>query len=299
MVVLESIIHETIWGGEKLAKKLNLPFSKIGHLYSCYCRKEMSNKILNGEYAGQFLNDYFPRIKFAVGLEKFEYFPLTIALTEANLDLSIQVHPNDQDAARYENATSGKRESWYFFDAPACGSIVNGCETEDKSLIEQYIDNNEYNRIMHHLPVREGDYVFVEPGTLHAITSGSLVYEIEEGADATYRFYDYDRVDASGSKRELHTEKALQCLNTGLMSKTRKYPEDGIIKEKTYTTKKLKNVTTYKNLSNTIECFTLIEGNIRCNEIFVKTGMTVLLLPGEVIDSGKIELAFVAKYNIG
>lgn len=142
------------------------------------------------------------------------------------------------------------------------------------------------------LSVKPGDYVFVEPGTLHAITAGSLVYEIEEGSDFTYRFYDYGRTDANGNPRELHVDKATSALDINLKSVVKTY-DCKEIKEKTYSTKLIKNINSYKNESETIECFTLVNGAMTADSIEVLPGSTVLLWPGEVLDSHQVQLAFV------
>lgn len=144
------------------------------------------------------------------------------------------------------------------------------------------------------LPVKVGDYVFVEPGTLHAITAGSLVFEIEEGADFTYRFYDYDRTDAQGNKRELHIEKATKALDIHLKSQVKHYNGQEI-QEKTYSTKLINDAVIYTNESGTLECFTLVRGVLNCDGIEVKPGSTVLLWPGETLNTQQVELAFVSK----
>lgn len=299
MLVLDTIVHETIWGGNKLADKIGKSGVKMGHLYSCYAREEMSNKILNGKYAGKTLNEVFDVIKESIGLGEYQYFPLTLALTEADSDLSIQVHPDDKAASALEKIPRGKRESWYFIDPPKSGSIVNGCKILDIDDIKGFVSDSRYDKVINYLPVKQGDYVFVEPGTLHAISSGSLVYEIEEGADATYRFYDYDRIDDNSNKRELHTEKALHCLNPKLISKVKKYEEDKFIIEKTYSTMKISEKTNYANKSDSIECFTLVEGTAVCDGITVCNGMTAILMPEEEIVNADIQLAFIARMNKG
>ena len=144
------------------------------------------------------------------------------------------------------------------------------------------------------LPVKEGDYVFVEPGTLHAITVGSLVFEIEEGSDYTYRFYDYDRTDAQGNRRELHVEKATQALDIHLKSTTKSLDGKEIF-EKTYTTKLSNDTKTYTNESGTVECFSLVKGALTCDHVEVAPGTTILLWPNETLDTRAVELAFVTK----
>lgn len=284
MLVLETITDKRLWGG---------------HLYSLYCREEISNRILNGEQKGQYLNDVFPDWKADFQMSKYPYFPLTIALTNAEDDLSIQVHPDDEKASELEHLSRGKRESWYFLKAPRIGTIVNGCRENNIEKIHNAVDNNFYKDIMDYLPVQEGDYVFVEPGTLHSISAGSLVFEIEEGADFTYRFYDFNRRDSEGKLRELHTEKALQCLNPDLKSTARRYPSENIIQEKTYLTEIIQDREKYINDSQTISCFTLVEGLIQCDSIDLSRGMTVLLFPGEGLNCENVQLAFVSQLKWG
>lgn len=279
MLILKTIIHNTIWGG---------------HLYSLYCREGVSNEILNGAWKGRCLNDVFPLFKTDFNLVRYPYFPLTLALTEARQNLSIQVHPNDQAARQFEHQVRGKRESWYFIKAPHSGTIINGCTCRDKVEEEMMIRHGEFLKMADTLPVKVGDYVFVEPGTLHAITAGSLVFEIEEGSDSTYRFYDYDRVDADGKPRELHLDKAMGALDIRLKSKVQTYG-DREIREKTYATRLITDTTTYHNESATLECFTFVEGSLACHDLQVAEGSTLLLWPGEVLDTRQVRLAFVSK----
>ena len=296
MLLLKRIVHNTIWGGPKISRLAGVKGDSIGHLYSLYCRNNVSNEILNGEWRGRLLNDVFPLFKDEMGMNCYEYFPLTLALTEARENLSIQVHPNDEAANALEHSARGKRESWYFIDAPLSGTIINGCTCRDKAQEAQMIANGQFMEMADTLPVDKGDYVFVEPGTLHAITAGSLVFEIEEGSDFTYRFYDYDRVDSQGNKRELHVEKATSCLDIGLKSTVKAYNGQEIV-EKTYTTRLIKNLDDYTNESNTIECFTFVEGNMSCDGLDVAPGSTILMWPGEILSVKNVELAFVSRLN--
>lgn len=279
MLILKTIIHNTIWGG---------------HLYSLYCREGISNEILNGAWKGLCLNDVFPFLKADFNLAHYPYFPLTLALTDARLNLSIQVHPNDQMARQLEHQTRGKRESWYFIRAPHSGTIINGCTCRDKADEENMIRHGEFLKMADTLPVKVGDYVFVEPGTLHAITAGSLVFEIEEGSDSTYRFYDYDRVDADGNPRELHLDKAITALDIRLKSKVQTCSGHEI-REKTYATRLITNTATYHNESATLECFTFVEGSLVCHDLQVDEGSTLLLWPGEILDTSQVRLAFISK----
>lgn len=294
MLVLKRIVHTTIWGGPKISRLAGVDGDRIGHLYSLYCREGISNEILNGVWKGRCLNEVFSLIKDKVGMAQYEYFPLTLALTEAQENLSIQVHPNDEAANALEHRARGKRESWYFIDAPTSGTIINGCTCRDKADESKMIAEGRFMEMTDTLAVKPGDYVFVEPGTLHAITSGSLVFEIEEGSDFTYRFYDYDRTDADGKPRELHVEKATSALDINLKSEVKAYNGQEI-KEKTYTTKLINNIDIYTNESNTIECFTLVKGAMAADSVEILPGSTVLLWPGEELNTRQVNLAFVSK----
>lgn len=294
MLILKRIVHTTIWGGPKISRLAGVEGDSIGHLYSLYCREGISNEVLNGQWKGRCLNEVFPLIKDKVGMAEYEYFPLTLALTEAQENLSIQVHPNDEAAQKLEHKARGKRESWYFIDAPTSGTIINGCTCHDKELEAMMIEQGQFMEMADTLAVKKGDYVFVEPGTLHAITAGSLVFEIEEGSDFTYRFYDYGRTDADGNPRELHVEKATSALDINLKSVVKAYNGQEI-KEKTYSTKLINNINIYTNESTTLECFTLVKGLLNADGMAVSPGSTILLWPGESLNTSQVQLAFVSK----
>lgn len=296
MLLLKPIRHDTIWGGPKIERYTGVAGNKIGHLYSLYCRNGISNEIVGGEWTGRTLNEVFPLFRDRFGMGQCEYFPLTLALTEADQNLSIQVHPDDRMAAGYAPGTRGKRESWYFIEAPNSGSIIAGCTCSDDVEKHHMITERRFMEMADVLNVAEGDYVFVEPGTLHAITAGSLVYEIEEGSDHTYRFYDYDRRDADGNLRELHLPQATQALNIVLKPVTRRYAGSEEIVERTYATRRIVNTKQYTNLSESLECFTLVTGRLTACGLAVQPGSTVILWPGEALSTTDVALAFTARY---
>ena len=295
MLVLETICHETLWGGSRLTALSGTTCSKIGHLYSVFCRDGLSNRILNGPCAGKTLDEVFGLWKHDFHMDQYDRFPLTVALTSADEDLSIQVHPNDEMAGGIEHMARGKRESWYFLVPPKSGWILNGCVCRDEEEKEQFLAAGRYREMTDTLAVETGDYVFVHPGTLHSLTAGSLVYEIEEGADLTYRFYDYDRKDADGKLRELQVDKAVMALDFRRKSVCRQYPPSGEIVEETYVTKKLSQAVEYRNTSGTLECLTLLEGGFVCGGVSVTPGMTVLLWPGEAVCDAEIRSAIAAR----
>lgn len=293
MIILDTVTHETIWGGNKLVPYSDGSSEKIGHLYSLCCEKGLENRIRNGKYKGKVFQEYFDENKSKFGLEQYEEFPLIIALVEANDNLSIQVHPDDKVAAEYEGAAYGKNESWFFLETPKSGKIFNGCLAESVEDVKQKMENNELMDVVDYLNVQAGDYVYVEAGTLHALSEGSFLYEIEENSPWTYRMYDFDRVDDNGNKRELHIDKAITALKPELKSKAVAFGDE-VMEERRYSVSRIEGKQTYCNNSGTLECITFIKGKCQLEGCCVTTGTTVVLEPGEVIE-GDIELAIMAR----
>lgn len=286
MLILEPISHETIWGGKKLLQYApdKEKHEKLGHLYSLVSNGEFESKILNGKYKNQKFKKYFDENKSKFGLNNFKKFPFVIALVDPKEDLSIQVHPNDKCAQEIENREFGKNESWYFIEAPTNRWLYNGCKVDTIEEIKQKISENKVEEdVIDHLQINEGDYVFVEQGTMHAATHGALFYEIEENCNLTYRFYDFERVDKNGNKRELHIEKALKAINPKLKSTTKRY-NNTEIKERLYSTQLYKDKEKYQNISDTLECLTILDGKSEIENCKIHMGISIILEPKEIIE---------------
>ena len=285
MLVIKTIVHETIWGGEKLTPYSDTDNKKIGHLYSLVSNGEFESEILNGEYKGQLFRKYFDENKNRFGLSKYKEFPFLLALVDASDDLSLQVHPNDKTAKELENADFGKNESWYFIDAPKTGKIFDGCKAKTSEELKEKVAQNKYDDVIDYLEVKSGDYVYIEAGTMHAMAAGSLVYEIEENCNATYRVYDFDRIDKNGKKRPLQTENALKSIDVSLKSKAVPYVGEKV--ERFYSTQLFKNIEEYTNNSETLECLTVINGVSEIEGQKIQRGVTVVLEPNETVKLNK------------
>ena len=126
MLVIKTILHETVWGGKKLAKYCEYQSENIGHLYSLISNGTFESEILNGKYKGQIFKKYFDENKEWLNLGQYKNFPFLIALVDATDDLSLQVHPNDEVARELENLDFGKNESFYFLESPKSNKIFMG-----------------------------------------------------------------------------------------------------------------------------------------------------------------------------
>lgn len=281
MLILNQVSIEKIWGGKRLQKYGAVDNGKlIGQIYTASAEHGLSNTIANGLYEGKTLEEVWNLNPKIFGWKKTKCFPLTIALVSAEENLSLQVHPDDNFAKSIEGDEFGKEESWVFLDAPE--SIIAGVKCEAKQVSE-YIEANKWNEIYDTLPVEKGSYVHVEPGTLHALTAGSFVYEIQQASDRTYRFYDYGRLDQYGNSRELHLEKALRVLKPEKRLKSIPFRKGKEYQENTYSVWSMEvcNETLLSNAESVFQCFTVIEGSLSFDNYVCNQGQSFLLLPGE------------------
>ena len=150
----------------------------------------------------------------------FRDFPMLIKLIDAEQNLSVQVHPDNDYALRVEGEY-GKTEMWVVVDAREGASLIYGVNrTLTREEFASRIQNNTLLEVCSYVPVHPGDVFFIEAGTLHAIGAGILIAEIQQNSNSTYRVYDYGRLGADGKPRQLHIKKALDV--TRLSPLTRK-----------------------------------------------------------------------------
>lgn len=218
LFLLEPTFKDYLWGGNRLAEQFgkNNQGAIIAESWELSTHKAGESVIANGKYAGRFLQEYLSENgKEVLGwkCQPFDRFPLLIKFIDAKRSLSIQVHPDDEYAMK-EEGEYGKNEMWYIMDAKKGAFLYVGFTKEmTEEELKQRIENNTLTEVMQKVPVKKGDVIFVEAKTVHAINEGVMVLEIQQSSNATYRLYDYDRVDANGCKRELHLKKALANIN--------------------------------------------------------------------------------------
>ena len=216
----EPILKERIWGGTKLKTQLNKPIiSNItGESWEISTIENDVSVVANGTFRGKSLNELineFPEAILGSNVyAKFgKQFPLLFKYLDAQEDLSIQVHPNDQLAKKRHNSF-GKTEMWYVMQADVDARLIVGFK--EKSSPSAYIENLNKKTLLNILDtkkVKKGDVFMLDTGTIHAIGAGTVIAEIQQTSDITYRVYDFDRVDANGNTRELHIDLALEALN--------------------------------------------------------------------------------------
>ena len=183
----------------------------IGQSWSFSAQEGASTVCLTEPYQGKTLLDLWNDHQELFG-HPGEKFPVIISLVGPEDDLSIQVHP-DTEYAKSIGFPSGKNEAWYFIESKEGANIVYGHNAKDEEDLREYVKQDKWDDLIRHLDVHTDDFVYLPAGLLHALKKGSIVYEIQQATDITYRFYDYHRKDAQGNERELHLEQAIACLS--------------------------------------------------------------------------------------
>jgi len=216
---LKPVLKDIIWGGTRLASeyfKSDNPNQKIAESWELSVHKNGVNIIENGEYTGISFEELFHNDQSIISPDYHsDKFPLLIKYIDAEQDLSVQVHPDNNYALKYANE-SGKTEMWYIIDAKPGSKLVYGLNNNyTREDLENLIANDKFIDCLNYIEVKPGDTYFIPAGLVHAIGEGILIAEIQQNSDTTYRFYDYNRSGADGKPRELHIKQALDvCIKT-------------------------------------------------------------------------------------
>lgn len=213
IMFMEPVFTHNIWGGTRLASEFGYKIDgkDIGECWGISAHPSGDCTIANGEYAGKKLSEVYAEQPELFGNVDSKVFPLLIKIIDANDDLSIQVHPDDAYAAVNENGSLGKTECWYIIDCPVGATLVVGHNAQTQAELEDMIHNGRWSDFIRKVPISKGDFIQIDPGTVHAITSGCLILETQQSSDITYRVYDYDRLQ-NGKPRQLHVEKSIDVI---------------------------------------------------------------------------------------
>lgn len=211
---LKPYISETIWGGRKLISDFGIETEKSnaaeGWMLSCLT--DGSSTVVNGDYNGRLLPEVIGVNPDWCGtsVSKFKEFPVLIKFIDAMDNLSVQVHPTKEYCEKTGRGRS-KTECWYIIDAEEDAYLLLGFK--DKISPEEFkksIEEGNLTDYVGKVPVKPGDFFFIDSGTLHAICKGVLLAEVQESSNTTYRIFDYNRKGKDGKPRELHVADAIE-----------------------------------------------------------------------------------------
>lgn len=196
---LKPILKETLWGGSRLNECLHLETKDpLGEVWGI----AKASSFLSGPMEGKSLNEVASEHPEYFGKSSSFEFPITVKLIDAYDDLSIQVHPKNVEVPILQ------LEYWYIIDCLPYTDIIIGHNALNKGEFTYRIEQKDYHHLIRKIPIHPGDTFTMEAGTLHAISKGTYLLEVQQGIVETYRFYDYDRLE-HGKKRKLQTTKAI------------------------------------------------------------------------------------------
>lgn len=218
-------VKERIWGGHAILERKGKAAGRLskdklyGESWDLSSVKGDVSVVANGMLKGNNLEEIIEvYMGELVGEQNFERygleFPLLIKYLDCNDKLSVQVHPDDALAEERHNSF-GKTEAWYIAECKEGAAIYLGFKDLNITR-EEYISAVQESRLeelLNRVEVKKGDVFFIPAGTVHALGAGIEVVEVQQTSDVTYRIYDWDRVDASGKGRELHTALAVDAID--------------------------------------------------------------------------------------
>ncbi|MBR5725204.1 MAG: class I mannose-6-phosphate isomerase [Muribaculaceae bacterium] len=215
-----SILKPVLWGGDKLVAFKGLPAcdEPIGESWELSAMPGRESVVADGADKGLTLTELVRRHGAdLVGEDVYrrygDQFPLLIKLIDARRDLSIQVHPGDEQAMRLHGC-KGKTEMWYILDADEGATITTGFrQSLSPEQFVRHLEEGTILDIVNTVSSHPGDVFYIPSGQIHSIGAGNLLVEVQQTCDITYRVFDYNRRDADGNLRELHTEPAREALD--------------------------------------------------------------------------------------
>lgn len=220
-LLFEPVFKDYVWGGRNLESKLgrSLPDGIVAESWEIAAHEDGATRIANGRYAGLLLTE----LQSQLGLDLIGTnnawaqergkFPLLVKLLDANDKLSVQVHPNDTYALAHEGNELGKTEMWVVLHAEPGAAIDLGVRAgTTPETFKAAIHDGTVETYLYELPIRTGDTVCVPSGSMHALLGGSIIAEIQQNSNTTYRVYDWNRA-RGGKSRPLHIRRALDVIN--------------------------------------------------------------------------------------
>lgn len=251
---LKPSLHVKVWGGRRFATVLNKPLPTAGpygeawelHDSSIVCNgppagmaragMSLAGKSLAGKSLAELTAAYGARL-IGAGNDPRAGFPLLAKFIDAEEWLSIQVHPNDEQALALEGEPRGKSEAWVVIHADAGARLIAGARAGiTRADFAEAMRNDRLESLLRYVEVGAGDSIAMPANTIHALGPGLLIYEIQQSSDTTYRLYDWGRAGLNGKPRPLHIDKGLQVANLSLTPQVTGAERDLIVDEKYFMT---------------------------------------------------------------
>ena len=213
ILFMEPVFKQMVWGGSRLGTDwyYDIPGDDTGECWAVSAHPNGDCTVREGVYKGKTLSELWKEHHELFGDTGTKEFPLLIKVIDAKKDLSIQVHPDDVYAAAHENGSFGKTECWYVLDCEPDTMMVIGHNATTREELADMIHGGRWSELFREVPVKKGDFIQIDPGTIHSIKGGMMVLETQQNSDITYRVYDFDRL-VDGKPRQLHIDQSIDVI---------------------------------------------------------------------------------------
>ena len=291
-----------LWGGNRLKTEFNkeIDLVPLAETWECSTHPDGPSVIVTGRHAGKTLAELLKEHPEYLGKHPGTEgeLPVLIKFIDAKKNLSVQVHPDDDYARKYENGQLGKTEMWYVMDAAPDAQLVYGFNHDiTKEQLRQSLKDGTVEKYLQKVKIQKDDVFFIEAGTVHAIGAGALIAEIQESSNLTYRLYDYNRVGKDGKLRKLHIDKALAVANLKSSSepcqplRLLKYKKGSAtellcrckyfqVERYLLNTESSRKLVEFQTAGDTFEVFLCLDG---CGVVFMEDGDSMNFFKGDCI----------------
>lgn len=220
-IILEPYLRPQVWGGTRLRETLGKAAptnERIGESWEISGHPLHVSRVAEGPLTGTSLNDLWLRHRHEwcphAEVARSACFPLLIKLLDCAEASSLQVHPNNQQAAELQPGETGKTEAWYVLHADPGSRLYTGLHPGVTEVqLRKHLAAGTVEEVLHAVTPQGGEAYLIPAGVPHAISAGLVLFEIEQCSDITLRLFDWNRVEADGHPRQLHVEDALRCLD--------------------------------------------------------------------------------------
>ncbi|MCQ4834102.1 class I mannose-6-phosphate isomerase [[Clostridium] symbiosum] len=300
--LLKPVGKDYLWGGERLKYEYGkeVDMAPLAETWECSTHPDGLSMAASGAFSGRTLKEILEIHPEYIGTHPTGNggLPILMKFIDAKKDLSVQVHPGDEYAGKYENGQSGKTEMWYVADARKDTRLVYGFYHDiSREELEESLVNGTVERYLQKVTIHKDDVFFIEAGTVHAIGAGALIVEVQESSNLTYRMYDYNRLDKNGKPRELHIKKALDVADRRGSAQPRqplrilKYRKGAAseilcrcryfqVERHLLNTETARKLLGFRTLSNSFQVFVCLDG---CGVLYMEDGDMLNFFKGDTV----------------
>lgn len=300
--LLKPVGKDYLWGGERLKYEYGkeVDMAPLAETWECSTHPDGLSMAASGAFSGRTLKEILEIHPEYIGTHPTGNggLPILMKFIDAKKDLSVQVHPGDEYAGKYENGQSGKTEMWYVADARKDTRLVYGFYHDiSREELEESLVNGTVERYLQKVTIHKDDVFFIEAGTVHAIGAGALIVEVQESSNLTYRMYDYNRLDKNGKLRELHIKKALDVADRRGSAQPRqplrilKYRKGAAseilcrcryfqVERHLLNTETARKLLGFRTLSNSFQVFVCLDG---CGVLYMEDGDMLNFFKGDTV----------------